>query len=296
MDPIDIQRMLDRNRRYVAFIDVLGYGSIVSSMLPEPSKFARLHSLFEALGVAVETSLADCNRGRSAAAPEYIHGVAFSDSFYFAARNLPALLRFLELAFATAYGFQQHTYEQDADSWVPFIRAGIAHGWVVSFRDVTMKPLPDFGEFRNPVGPAVAGAYLLTECTGRLPGMRCFFERSLLEGVDVKPVAIPKHYWIETPYGTIQLLDVPPADSKAKELELIEVAWPCGLIRGDNCSFYKPLEAVRRQFEGGNAVKHYNATIELFERSVAICEDKVAKQIWDEHGRGSCVPLPDESN
>lgn len=295
MDPINVQRVLDRNRRYVAFIDVLGYRSIVSSTLPEASKFARLHSLFEALGVAVETSSADCNRNLSPAAPEYIHGVGFSDSFYFAVQDLPALLRFLESLFAVTYGFQQHTYDKETGSWVPFIRAGVAYGWVVNFRDVTMTPLPDFAIFRNPIGPAVAEAYVLTERTGRLPGMRCFMSRSLLEGAEAKQVANPKHYQIETPLRKLRLLDVPPGDSAIKNLDLLEVAWPCRVIDSDNCSFHEPLSAVRYQFGGEDAFKHYNGTVELFERSIAICEDSVAKQVWDEHGRRICMPLPNQS-
>ena len=292
MDLKSIRTLLDGSRRHVAFIDVLGYKSIVTGTLPDERKFRRLHALFETFGVAVFTGIADFNQNLSATDPGYVHGVTFSDSLYLAAQDLPALLRFLEGMFATTYGFQEHTYDEDADSWVPFIRAGIAHGWVVNFRDVTMNQLQGRGVFRNPVGPAVADAYVLTECTGKLPGMRCFMERRLLEGVDVKQVAAPKHYLIETASRILRLLDVPPGDSKTENLELVELAWPCHVIDGDNCCFHKPLAAVRRQFEGGDAVKHYNGTVELFERTVEIVKDEVAKRVWDEQAGRTCLLLP----
>jgi hypothetical protein len=266
-------------KRYVAFIDVLGYKRISCSSLPDERKFKILYSLFETFGEAVLTTRDNLNRDLGTSNPNYVHVVEFSDSLYLSAQELPALLLFLESIFATTYLFQQITYEEHSDNWVPFIRSGIVHGWVVNFRDTSMNQSHGTELFRNPVGPAVADAYVLTECTGRLSGMRCFMERKLLEGIATWQGT---HYQIETALGPVplRLLRVSRGESK---LDLVELAWPCHVIASDNFSFWKLLQAVRRQFEGDDAMKHYHGTVELFERTVEIAKDSIAKQAWCKH-------------
>jgi hypothetical protein len=237
MDDDKIRQLLAKSSRFVAFVDVLGYGSIVTGDLSDESKFKRLHSLFEAFGVAFFTAVGDFNQDLTPADPAYVHAVSFSDSLYLSCRELPSLLLFLEGLFSITYGFQEHTYRTDPDNWTPFIRAGIVFGWAVNFRDVSMRPLPDRSEFRNPVGPAVADAYPLTEKTGRLRGMRCYLRRSLVEAAGAKRINDPAHFELATPSGTLRFLDVPLGDAACRTLDLVELAWPIRAINADNVRF-----------------------------------------------------------
>jgi len=280
MDDSKIKQLLAKSSRFVAFVDVLGYRSIVTGDLSDESKFKRLHSLFEGFGVAFFTAVADFNQDLTPADPTYVDTVSFSDSLYLSCKELPSLLLFLEGLFSVTYGFQEHTYRTDPDNWTPFIRAGIVFGWTVNFRDVSMRPMPDRSEFRNPVGPAVADAYTFTEKTGRLRGMRCYLRRSLVEAAGAKRINDPAHFELATPSRTLRLLEVPAGDACDKTLDLVELAWPIHAINGGNVSFYKPLIDARGQCTRSEAVKHYNGTVDLFERSIQVVSDRVAKQIW----------------
>lgn len=281
---MDNEEFLSRFNRFVGFIDVLGYRNIVLDGIPDSRKFDRLYSIFENLGVAVDVALRDNRHVGTAGAVEAVH---FSDSYYFSAKDLPRLLSFLESIFATTYGFQSSSYDREQDNWIPFIRSGIVEGWTVSFRDPTLNKLPQPDMFRNPVGPAVAKSYILTEEQGKLPGMRCFLARDLLSRCSPTQVANPPHCQVMSGERELRFLDVPADDVSLSGLDLVELAWPCRVISGDNCSFLDPLVKCKEQFRLGakekqnRRDKHYNATVDLFERSVAICGDRHAVIVWN---------------
>ncbi|MBI2842875.1 MAG: hypothetical protein HYX78_05690 [Armatimonadetes bacterium] len=281
---MDNEEFLNTNSRFVAFMDVLGYYSLVSDTIPDTRKMHRLYSLFENLGEAVCKALQDDHE-------RAVDALSFSDSYYFSSKDLPRLLSFLEQVFATAYGFQEWSYDKQPDNWVPFVRAGIVEGWAVSFRDATLNRLPQPECFRNPVGPAVAESYKLTEDRGKLPGMRCFLERDLLSRCSPTYIADPPHYQIVSGESKLRLLDVPANDLRQCDLQLVEVAWPCRVIASNNCSFHNPLAKCKAQFDVGTRDEkerkrrenHFIGTVDLFRRSVGICGDRHAVTVWDHH-------------
>ncbi len=289
---VDNEEFLSRNTRFVAFMDVLGYRNIVSDDIPDIRKAHRLHSIFENVGGAVLKTLRDDEHDAAVGAVEAVH---FSDSYYFSSKDLPRLLSFVERVFANTYLYQSPSYHKDQDNWIPFVRSGIVEGWAVSFRDPTLNKVPQPEVFRNPVGPAVAEAHLLTEklLTEKqgISGMRCFLKRDLLSRCSSTQVANPPHYKIASGERELRLLDVPAGDVGKTGLNLVELAWPCAVIADGNCSFLNPLAKCKEQFYVGSEEKqgrreqHYNATVDLFERSVAICGDDPAVTAWD-RGRG----------
>lgn len=277
----DIDGLLAKSNRFVAFLDVLGYKSVLSEPIQEDRRFRLLYSLCENLGVAVETALSDSIHAGA------VDAVSFSDSYYFSGKDLSRLLHFLEHVFQNAYAFQSSTYDREPDSWIPFIRAGVVEGWAVSFRDATLTKLPRREVFRNPVGPAVAAAYQLTEKRGKLPGMRCFLESTLLDRCSPTKVAEPPHYRVTADGWEMRLLDVPVSDLHKPDLRLVELAWPCRVIAADNCGFLDPIIKSREQFSFGEEPdqqrrdEHYNATIDLFRRSVDVCDDSHVRLMWN---------------
>ncbi len=278
---MDNEEFLSRNRRFVAYMDVLGYCSIASDTILDQRKAVRFHSLFQALGIAVTQALRDCSD------PEPVKAICFSDSFYFSGKDLPGLLSFLEQVFTGAYAFQGSSYDKDSDDWVPFVRSAVVQGWAVYFRDPTLPTLPEPEVFRNPVGPAVVEVYNLAEKRIKLPGMRCFMERGLLNQCSPTWVDTPPHYKITSGERELRLLDVPITPNlKEQNLELVELAWPCRVISSDP-SFFSPLDKCKSQFSVGTndeksqRVKHYNATVELFRQSVLIGDDRNAPIMWD---------------
>jgi hypothetical protein len=283
--------LIENSRRYVAFLDVLGYGSLVrENATTDIQKLRRLSSMFEALGNAVDVAMDDNG--------DEVESISFSDSYYFACKNLVTLLEFLQQVFADAYTYQM-SYCGDPDGWIPFFRAGVVSGWAVSFRDITLRKLEERSAFRNPVGPAVADAYELTEKRGGLSGWRCFLEESLLEGLSPTWVRAPPHGVIESNGSKLLLLRVPATHAKKPGAPLVEIAWPLRVIQSDNCTFLSPLLTCRHQFPETDvnthykatvrrflgskgdvgSIKHYTATVDLFRKCVEISGDSNARQV-----------------
>ncbi len=287
------EALIRNSERYIAFLDILGYRNLVcSNETTAIQKLSRLYSIFEALGNAVEIAMGDIGE---------VEGISFSDSYYFASKNLVVILELLQQVFADAYTYQT-TYRDDRDCWIPFFRAGIVKGWAVSFRDTTIRKLGDQVAFRNPVGPAVADAYELTEERGGLPGLRCFLEESLLDKLSPTWVETPPHFVVEANGSKLYLLRVPKGHAKKPGAPLVEMAWPLRVIQGDNCTFLNPLLACRRQFgeektirrsctaaakqlcfrkRDLGAMKHYTATVALFRKCVDISGDRNARRVLE---------------
>ena len=297
MESQKIQDLIANSLCYVAFVQCTWLQEHRDRLSHGRAQVQASSLFFETFGVAFFEAITDFNQNLTTDDPRRVRGISFSDSLYLSAKNLPSLLRFLESVFAQTYLFQQNTYCTDGDNWIPFIRAGVVQGWVVNFRDFSMCPLADRSEFRNPVGPAVAHAYLLTEIRGKLPGMRCYLERKLLDSTSATRHERPGHYRLVVDSWTLYLLDVPQGDASESTLDLVEVAWPCHVIASDNCSFYKPIMAARRQFEDSRAIKQYNGTVKLIDRSVPLASDSVAQRAWSEHaGLGILLPTGEGAN
>lgn len=245
---MDNGEFLSKNTRFVAYMDVVGYCSIVEEDIVDIRKAHRLYSIFENVGMAILIALREDMLDGTEGVVEAVH---FSDCYYLSSKNLPRLLSFLERVFATTYGFQSMRYDRSRDDWIPFIRSGIVEGWAVSFRDPTLNQLPQPDVFRNPVGPAVAESYLLTEERAKLPGMRCFLERTLLSQCSPAQLADPPHCRVTSGERTLRFLDVPADDVSEAGLDLVELAWPCAVISSDNCSFLSPLVKCKEQFYVG---------------------------------------------
>jgi len=66
------------------------------------------------------------------------------------------------------------------EGWMPWLRCGIAHDWMVEFKDLSLPSLPGIEQYsyRNPAGPAVAKAYGLAEKSG-FKGMRILIPKKL---------------------------------------------------------------------------------------------------------------------
>jgi hypothetical protein len=159
--------------RFVGFVDVLGYKAIVrDAPFTDAQRFHYLHSVFSALASSAH-DIAHDFKGAIA-----VRAVQFSDSFYFSSNSVVTLVAALANFFANVFTIYDHTFtapqqpEQQFPEWLPFLRGGIVSGWMFEGYDITLPTLADAaGTFRNPIGPAVANAYLLSEETD-IEGMR----------------------------------------------------------------------------------------------------------------------------
>ena len=166
------------DRKYLGYIDVLGYKEFVNNSINEKQQFSRLYSVYESLLVEFQNSRI-----------EYINQIqvnSFSDSFFLCSNDFIELCLWIKSLYKTAYLFQSESYEPRND-WIPFLRAGIVHDYVAFFRDASlMGRMTNFKEeFVNPVGQGVIRAYQLAEESG-LSGMRIFVKKDIMKELELE--------------------------------------------------------------------------------------------------------------
>lgn len=270
---------MELDSKFVAYVDVLGYKSIIEDSASDVETLAKFKSSFECLIYATQEALADdpgydCPWRRG-----LFRSIAFSDSLFIWTTDLIALLSLMQHLYASVYLWLQRVYNDMPYNWIPFIKGGIAAGWVQPFLDPTVKNTSNkVSVYRNPVGPGIHHVHQLVEKRACLSGMRCCLERMHLEGLDVTEILNPNHYTMTRGNDIIHLVNVPKTDQKDQSLDLVEIAWPSVVIRTDNCGFWEPLISAQRQFSP-SALRHYSTTKELFRRSVPLEGNEEANRI-----------------
>lgn len=263
---------------YVAYIDVLGYKSIIDESGSDYIAYRRLHSIFEVFINAYDSSFLIDETGGDLYRD--VKRMAFSDSIYLSSESLLILLDMLQSLFSAVYIHMTNVYEFSNNDWMPYIRAGIEYGWVEFFRDPTIPGNLQSSSYRNPVGSGISKAYLFTEDSPALPGMRIFFRKALLQK-PLSSLTLNLPQW----FSNIRKFYVDEVPGNEK---LLEVYWPLEVISNSNCDFHKMLTLTREQFFSQKSYKHYNATLELFAKSIQVSGDSHAQNIWSQSSNLLC--------
>lgn len=151
------------DRRFVAFVDMLGYKAVAffhSTTCAE--KFNTLHGIYEDLAQAAQDCVGDM-------APGPVRCVQFSDAFFFSSRSAVSLATTAAQFFANVFSLHDAAGIESGE-WLPFLR-GITYDWMFEGFDPTVSTASPWASFRNPIGPAVAKAYLVGKATV-IEGMR----------------------------------------------------------------------------------------------------------------------------
>jgi hypothetical protein len=120
-------------RRYVGFVDLLGYKAIaLEGDLTPAQRCNYLLSVFEALAQAAHDAAIDL------AFPYPLRRVQFSDAFYFSSLSAVAVVVTMARFFETAYTMYEGTIDQLEGGafrdWQPFLRGAIAYNWITRIR------------------------------------------------------------------------------------------------------------------------------------------------------------------
>lgn len=172
INPEDVQHTINDTRTF-AFVDVLGYGSVVSGTLfTDVERIRHIVALWESLHTSVVTAKQ---------LYPYVDTVLFSDSLYIAHVDPLVVAGFVGSLYADVATY----YSGSPSEWMPWLRAGIAMGWAIDVRDPTVPfSAPDpTACYRNPVGPGPTRAYYLAEKTG-LKGARILVDEQTCINVD----------------------------------------------------------------------------------------------------------------
>lgn len=150
-------------RPYVGFADMLGYRSLVFDETTSNSdKLGYLCSVYAAMGHAVQQVMTELR------VPDLVKVIQFSDCFYFKSDCPVSIIVAMAEFFSQTSAIYSQVYEA-TNEWQPFLRGAIARDWIMEGLDITLPTTQ--GAFRNPMGPAVAKAYVLAEESG-IQGMR----------------------------------------------------------------------------------------------------------------------------
>jgi hypothetical protein len=237
--------------RFVGFVDVLGYKDIVlNKKYNDSQRYHYLHSVFMALAQSAIDVIKDLNKTAT------IQSVQFSDSFYFSSTSAVEIVSTISEFFANVFTIFDHTIESD-DEWLPFLRGGIVYDWMFEGLDSTLPPLQNPTQaFRNPIGPAVAKAYILSEESG-IEGMRLVTTKEVRDRFEAELPTIdqgsvlgnwcsqlhPVFLKMHTDYGKI-----------------FEIPWFESRLRTNNMvGTFDVLRSAERQFND-LSMKHYRGT------------------------------------
>jgi hypothetical protein len=151
--------------KYCVFVDVLGYGSIVTdSKRSESSKLNILNAIYSNLAAQMLIDINETNR--NALDPVYIK--SFSDCFYLESSDNIRILHVVKNIFRNSFTFYGAN-ENSELNYTGLIRGGITLNWTRRFND--LAGVVTNHQLENPVGLGVAEAYYLSEKTN-LSGMR----------------------------------------------------------------------------------------------------------------------------
>ena len=263
-------------KRFCAFIDVLGYGALVSdNSIGDGKKIRTLNSIYVNLVVQISNIIRELNSFND----DKIFIRSFSDSIYLDCAVLEPIIYALNDIFNNAFGFYANM--QPDEERTPLLRCGLVYEWVVKFRDIggiTNNTLEE-----NPVGLGVARAYWTSE-KSKLSGMRIILSK---EVVDV----LPK---VEV-MGRIFKIDVPvfktsipiflkhiPTNEDNKNIDCFELIWTYHL-NGPRYEFIDELIKLKPTFET-KQLRHFIATAEIIKNGLMLYDaTKWNREILEEN-------------
>jgi hypothetical protein len=240
------------DRRFVAFVDMLGYKAVVlSDSTTGAEKFNALHSIYENLAQAAR----DCVGDLTPALPAPVRWVQFSDAFFFSSRSAVSLATTAAQFFANVFSLHGAAGIEGGE-WLPFLRGGIAYDWMFEGFDPTAGHAGGPDAFRNPIGPAVAKAYLVGETTG-VEGMRLVASAEAAGLLSAELDALPPGHPIAARAARLRPYHLARHPACG---ELFEVPWfELHLLGDDTGAAFAVLEAAGRQFSFGS-IKHLRGT------------------------------------
>lgn len=251
--------------RFVGFADVLGYKTIVlSNQYTNAQRFHYLHSVFMALAQGARDVVQDLSGVAT------VQAVQFSDSFYFSSSSPVAIVSAMSSFYANVFTIYDNTFNTD-DEWLPFLRGGIVHDWMFEGLDITLPALQKRQDaFRNPIGPAVAKAYLLSEET-RLGGMRLVVTKDVRDQFEAELPILAAGSLLALWGGPLHPVFL---KNHADCGEIYEIPWFESRLQTDNTiGTFNVLRSAERQFND-RSMKHYRGTWDAILRTPGIHNNK----------------------
>ncbi len=284
--------------KYCAYIDVLGYGSIVNSNeITNDQKKERLLSIFRNLHSTISMNTIKTLKEKYKEKELFVK--SFSDSIYIQSDDPILILFSLYNIFNTTFGYYKNSsYKQNPTI---FLRAGIVKDWTLKIMDLgslsrnEIESMPNNEELQNIIGQGVANAYYTSE-KKNLSGMRIIISPEVLNNVPIikyDKVDFECYYLqIDNPlynselisdFEKIKLFFIPikhdeinKYNNRVNEVNLFELCWPVFKYSWSNNlsdidSIISELFKIQDEFNG-DAKRHLRETAKLIYKSLQIVE------------------------
>lgn len=246
--------------KYCVFVDVLGYGSIVTDKNRTVlQKLNILNGIYSSLATHILIDIKECNK--KATDPIYIK--SFSDSFYLESSEAKLILHAVKNIFRNAFTFYSSEFNSDFE-YTALIRGGITKNWTRLFMDLASTL--DNNQTNNPVGLGVAESYYLSEKTF-LSGMRIIINETVLNDIPTQIVQIDKFTFYKYDYDlngakyTTYFRKI-KRNEMFKKTNLYELIWTYDTMNSCTADGIDILKKIRPNFSE-KTWRHYKKTAEL---------------------------------
>ncbi len=262
-------------KKYCSFIDVLGYGSIVTDPTKsEEEKIKILNSIYVNLASHLRTTINEINQVIN----DKIFIKSFSDCFYLESSNLLGLLYSIKQVFKETFGFYSNI--TDGSEYTPLIRGGIVKDWTVRFNDLAAIVNNESGT--NPVGLGVARAYWTSE-KSNLSGMRVIISSEVAKDLNLKNYSRNGYDCLaqEYIYNNVPLylfFEQIKKNEKDCEVDLLEMIWPEEAMSNCTYDFVSQLENIKSNFNT-TSMNHYRRTAEVILKGLLLtdCDERTSE-------------------
>jgi hypothetical protein len=245
--------------KYCVYIDVLGYKNIIKDdEKTTDEKISILKSIYENIAGSIKSAIKDIHEHTK----DEIFFRAFSDCLYLHCDKLEPLIYATNVIFKGT--FNKYSNFSQNEEYTPFIRAGIAKGWVINFNDIGAI-INNTNEL-NPVGLGVVNAYETSE-KSNLSGMRIILSTEVFN--DLQPVCEQTPYIYKKEIAIFQN-NIPDSyyfkqineDRCGNPTHLYELIWSYQGLRNCTYGHVKTIKGIA-SFIPVAAKKHLKATSQV---------------------------------
>jgi len=246
-------------KKYCAFIDVLGYGSIVCN---KEKTVTQIINQLESLFTNIATSISDALKDNNTLGLNTITMRSFSDSCYFHCDKPEPLIFLLSRIFNGT--FNMYSDFSNIEETTPLLRAGIVKDWIADFNDI--GSIINGYVLKNPVGLGVARAYYTSE-KSELSGMRIIIDKEVFNDLSVCEINQPLNCFRFNINGFPFYVKHIDKNRKNENCDLYELIWA---YEGMNSCTYEYVDILEKLVASnkksdtwGDVKRHYQDTAKV---------------------------------
>ena len=263
--------------KYCVFVDVLGYGSIVTDQnRTENQKLNILNEIYSNLAANMLVDINEANT--NAIDPIYVK--SFSDCFYLESEEVKLILHAVKNIFRNAFTFYSSDFDSDFE-YTALIRSGITRNWTKRFND--LASVVDKNQTYNPVGLGVAESYYLSEKTF-LSGMRIIINETVFNQIEVESLNIDNKTFYKYTYDlngvtyTSYFRKIVRNEMFFK-VPVYELIWTFDTMNTCTTDGIDILKKIKPNFSK-STIRHYKKTAELLYLGLILtdCKERLGEQ------------------